>query len=135
MRNIFIFLITNFLLSACISYDVKQIDCSSIKEVYIINKTSDDTLPKSIMIVEPLAIKEFCSLINSRTFAGSVEVKDHSGFFDISVKMKNDDVKKFFIIHTHRYGVVIRSSNRYYRQMSINDFIYAEFQKRNENPQ
>lgn len=122
MKSIIVYCFMTAILFSCKISGSGKLNCS-IDSIIIINKTANNKLPNRVIIADEKVIREFCNLINSKVDAGWPDVKDHSGFLEILVKMKDKRTKGIDIIYTFYDGIVIRYGMKYYKQSEIEKFI------------
>jgi hypothetical protein len=115
-------------LIACLIFSCKarlrtKIVCQNIQEITVHNKNADKNAPEFIIVNNPSTINDFCQIVEHSSEIIGPNLKDHSGYYEFAVKLKNGKIIKIDIILTYYNGIVISYGMRYYKSNKIEVFI------------
>jgi hypothetical protein len=112
-------IVINLVFYSCKEKMTEGVICKNIEEIRILNKNGDTSITKSIIINDRNLFNEFCKLIPASKGINRPNVKDHSGFYEIIIRFKDNTKLGVYIIFTHYDGIVVRSRMRYYRNADL----------------
>ena len=98
--------------------------CSEIKKIIIINKTSNEYISDTSAIIEAGLIGDFCSIMKDKIEITQPNVASNRGYFQIEIVSNTGQVSDVDVMYTVFDGVVIRNGiDHYSKQDKISDFI------------
>lgn len=114
---------TSCLFISCKGSLKTKIICQDFQEITVINKNADKNMPDRIVINDSITIEKFCKSLKNSIELNSPNVKDHYGYYEFIIKLKNGKNMRIDIIRTHYEGIVMRYGMKYYKSDIIEDFI------------
>ena len=112
-----------------INYDK---ECSKIKEIKIINKTTNKYISDTSVITKATFFSEFCSILKQRIQIAQANVKSNFGYFVLKIIFNTGQSSEIDVIYTVYDGIIIHDSDgSYSKQDKMLEFVLRTVGEKN----